>query len=309
MVLNIMKFLLIIILFTINVFAKEYWIVQNIGTLTLRLYEKECTYCETKIVFEKPIIVGKNEYNNSEDFRTMLGFYQIEKWHKFYVDGKESYIRWDGRKIPKRGSSRKQWGWQGAFGVYAATLTPNKYQHLHGTIGWPSESYKFIEHEKNDDGTLKRIGSKGCTRIDNQSIMFLRNFVPEKTPVIRIYAKEKFKNQEKVFLNEVKKWTYVFYEIPDIKKENPLSFIHRQLIKDIHILEIGEFIYMSKPSLKNLRARKDFVLNEINGNPYELELDEVGFFNVDTGILDKNYKHPNKLSIGGKDIPNIYFEK
>lgn len=297
-----MKIITLFLIFSCFSLAEEFWIVQNIATLKLRLYSRQCEQCKSKMILEKSIIVGKNEYNEKEDFRTMLGYFEIQKWHKFYVDGKEAYIRWDGRKIPKRGASRYQWGLQGAFGVYAATLTPNIYQHLHGTIGWPNEGSRFIEHEKQKDGSFKRLVSKGCTRVDNQSILYLRNFIPEGTPLIRVYAREKLKNSEHIS-SSIKKWTYVFYETKDLNNKEPLSYENLSLIKTINVLEIGDFIFDSVPRV--VEISKD----SVNENPYLVNLEELNYLNIDTGTLEKNYNHPKKLPVGGKIIPKIYFEK
>lgn len=306
-----MKSLLLILILLPNIcFANSsFWIVQNIGTLTLRVYEKTCEICSQTMILETPIIVGKNEINpeNSESYQTQLGFFKIKKWNKFYVDGKEAYIRWDGRKMPKRGQPRKAWGWQGAFGVYAATLEPNIYQHLHGTIGWPNESARFIEHEKKEDGTLSRIGSKGCTRVDNQVIMFLRNFIPENTPLIRIYAKEK-ESSKKDKVN-YKTWTYVFYETPDLKVDRPLDYDNRKKIKEINIFEVGDFKYKVTPEIQPLVLKSNWNLLKINGNPYEVEDTNLkGHFNIDTGLLSKDYENPKTLTVGGDKIPESYFE-
>lgn len=300
--------ILFLSLFSTTTFAKEYWIVQNVGTLTMRLYEKDCSNCPGKMVFQSPMIVGKDGFDkDGYDQRTQLGFFKITKWNKFYVDNKEAYIRWDGRKMPKRGQSRKRWGAQGAFGVYTALLEPRNFQHLHGTIGWPNESARFLEHDKKEDGSLVRVGSGGCTRVDNQVIMYLRNFVPVGTPVIRIYAKEIESLPNKI--DKIGKWTYVFYETKDLKDPFPLNYEHRKKIKEVNLLEVGDFIYSKKPTLKPLRLEKEWISSEVNGNPYKVSNENiVGYFNIDTGLISKNYVHPKGLPSNSVIFDN-YFEK
>lgn len=306
-----MRFLILILIFLPSLsLAKSYWIVQNIGTLTLRAYERDCDLCPGRIILETPMIVGRNELDPKTELsaQTELGFFTISKWNKFYVDNREAYIRWDGRKLPKRGGSRKAWGWQGAFGVYAATLSPRNFQHLHGTIGWPNESARFIEHEKDEMGHLTRVGSKGCTRIDNQAIMFLRNFIPEGSPVIRIYAREIDSSKKTIIA--YKTWTYVFYETPDLKTEFPLNYEHRPKIKEANILEVGDYKYKTTPEIQPLVEKSLWDLKKVNGNPYEVS-DEFlsGYFNIDTGLLTSTYKAPPSLTIGGQIIPQSYFER
>lgn len=288
-------------LLTAFLLGTNIYIVQNIASLKIRVYSDQ------KLIIEAPMIIGKEELGeNGNNYKSYLGAYTIKEWKKFYVDQKEEYLAWNALKLPPKGSPRATWGKQGAFGVYTAILGGSRtgWQHLHGTIGLPSEKDKFIKNTIIKNGTRTRIGSKGCTRVDNEVIMLFRNFLPVGTPIFKIYAKEIGTTVSPIEYNS---WKYVLYSGDDLDELHPLNQEHASSLSPKLIIEKGEMRFKASPSVITLAEPNDRG-TDLATNPYNIPLETLGSFNVNTGQIQANYAPPSGLPRGGAEFPHYFWE-
>lgn len=306
----------------------QYFIVQNIATETLRVYKRGCVAgsCPHEMVFEAEVVVGED--SEKDGTKTNLGNYFILKWEKFYQDRKAKYPRWwdDSYPDPPKADSgalkwtrkkympNKEGDVRGAFGWYAAILgyytsgtkfrrDPNG-QWTHGTIGWGSDKKKFIQKTKKFwSNVFSDPRSHGCTRLDNESIAYLQHLLPEGTPVIKIYAKEKYSKEDATEYFPVleKSWEYI------LTKNKSGSIDRKSVIEnDVpneRILEEGTYSIDLTPNVINYTPGEE--LGEFerkrkrSGNVYGIESKYMkGYFNVDTGLTE-NYQHPTGLKVAG----------
>jgi hypothetical protein len=280
------------------------FIVQNLASLTLRVYQRDCDFkevCENTLIFQAPMVVGKDE----DEYRSKLGFFKISSWTKFHQDYEGEYRPWN-LNPPTSGSNRSLWNKTGPFGWYTAFLEPNaEGQWLHGTIGWGEDGERFIEHIKTNFGSYDRIRSKGCTRVNNQSIAFLRNFVPENSLVLKIYAKEDYSDPllKKYYkTSRLNYWSYALSKQRQDKGDYVLENF------DLPSIEQNPLVYSQVPQKILIKAKEDFVRKQKNYNPYELKRkDFQGKFLVDTGTL-QDYKHPSSLNHNFNPIPKYFYE-
>lgn len=256
------------------------YIVANIATMKLRVYQLPCDTCHAELIFTTEMVVGKDVANE----RTKPGFYKIQKWVQFHEDYEKRYLAWN-KNPPPPNSPRSKWGVIGAFGWYAAIIDPLAGgQWLHGTLGWSSDEENFITPTVNERGNWVRHKSHGCTRISNPAISFLRDHVPPGSYLFRIYAKEEVVT-------------------PQITKE--VSWEH-QLIYKQKVLDKGQWVREVKTEafpIFNKENKKSWIYPN---NPYELPVDSLGTFIVDKGQI-KNYQHPNKFKAGGLPKPPQFF--
>jgi hypothetical protein len=249
------------------------YIVANLATLKLRVYQLPCDTCSGELIFTTDMVVGKDTPTE----RTKPGYYKIYRWEQFHVDYEKKYLPWY-KNPPKPGSTRSQWGAVGAFGWYAALLDPNAGgQWMHGTLGWASEEEKFIEHTMREGGTAIRVKSKGCTRVSNPAISFLRDHVPVGSYLFRIYAKEEIKEDTPV--QEVS-WSH------ELKRKNK-------------VLDQGTWTRELKAEAIPVQDKKDKIKGTRPSNPYELNINTLGNFVVDKGQIKSDYRHPKKIKSGG----------
>ncbi len=192
---------------------------------------------------------------------------------------------------------------RGAFGWYAARLTPNAYsQHTHGTVGWSKDKKDFIFRTKTIlANAFFDPRSHGCSRTDNESIAYVRQLLSVGTPVLKIYAREKIQSSWTTY-EEYKQWDYV------ISKDLPRSTAHRKAaleenldLSEDKVLDRGTYTVDLTPTA--VPFSNDFGGKETgsNGNVYGLEKEDMqGVFYVDTGVLE-DYKHPvhEKIVVGG----------
>lgn len=269
---------------------REFFIVQNLATMTLRVYERTCilSICNNHLIMESPMVVGKDE----EEKRSITGSFKIKAWAKFYQDGEKAHEKWNSKTPPPPGSTRGQWGNQGAFGWYTAILEPSaSSQWLHGTVGWGRDLEKFIAPEVTPNGAVIRVKSKGCTRVSNQTIAWLRNFVPAGSQVFKIYAKESLKDPElKKYDQKEIIWIYKFSKGRD-SLDKPLENSPPPFFEE------GTYQVDNIPTVVPARDKSEWIKGEINGNPYETELS--GDFLVDEGML-RNYRKPKKIKQNNK---------
>jgi len=329
-------------------FSGKYFVVVNVATETLRLYERKCldNSCPHKMLMETEVVVGEDRDHKKEEKgkgRSILGSYRVTSWAKFYQDADGHYPAWyrDGYPgLPTVGDNGKGWfssefmpadsegkkhgSMRGAFGWYAAFVTPEPFgQWTHGTIGWGEDKDKFIKRTKK---TLINIvsnpRSSGCTRNNNEAIAFLRSLVDTGTPIIKIYAKEALLDESLSDYPETSKtWDYILTKKPgqksdldivtqDLKitKEDAFNFwatkrAGGELIIDPksplnQILEVGTYEVDIRPDVipytpgEKLRKLERQVGRK--GNVYGVKSQNMfGTFYVDSGLLE-NYNHPTE---------------
>lgn len=217
-------------------FLGKYFVVVNVATETLRLYERICpdNSCSNKMIMETEVAVGEDVDHKKEEKgkgRSILGSYRVTGWSKFYQDPeghypawyKEGYpdtpkpdatwSKWFSSSVMPEGLDKKKHGvMRGAFGWFTAFVEPEPFgQWTHGTLGWGSDKDKFIKQVKK---TLINVvsdpRSSGCTRNNNEAIAYLRNMIEVGAPIIKIYAKEEildFSMQN--YPREIKYWNYI----------------------------------------------------------------------------------------------------
>ena len=217
-------------------FVGKYFVVVNVATERLRLYERICpdNSCPNKMIMETEVAVGEDVDHKKEEKgkgRSILGSYRITGWSKFYQDPEGHYPAWYKEGYPDTPKPNASWNnWfsnsvmpedldhkkhgkiRGAFGWFTAFVEPEPFgQWTHGTLGWGSDKDKFIKLVKK---TLLNVvsdpRSSGCTRNNNEAIAYLRNMIEVGTPIIKIYAKEEIleKNLSN-YPREIKYWNYL----------------------------------------------------------------------------------------------------
>jgi hypothetical protein len=199
-------------------FSGKYFVVVNVASETIRLYEKVCAdnACPAKMIMESEVVVGEDVDHPKDEpgkGRSILGSYRVTGWTKFYQDPEGHYPSWyrDGYPMtPPADSSWNDWfskkvmpldekgkpegKMRGAFGWYTAFVAPEPYgQWTHGTLGWGADKDKFIKKVKKPlINMVSDPRSSGCTRNNNEAIAFLRNMIDTGAPIIKIYAKEAY---------------------------------------------------------------------------------------------------------------------
>ncbi len=289
---------------------KEHFIVTNVATEMVRLYER-CRApetCKNKLLMEFNGTVG----NNSKGMRSDVGVYKATSWMKYYeVPG--VYAGWyrpGYPDLPKVGS-RSAWlsknsspkgfsGPRGAFGWYTVMVGPNNNgQWTHGTTGWGADKNKMVRFQDSFLGGIvdifAKLGSHGCTRMSNEAIAFLRsNFAVGET-MIKIYAKETLKDptlQGYPRAGELGKFDYIL----TTKGYGKTNGQHEVAARDVVLangtpesewLEQGTFEYDQTPTATS-------------GDHYKLKQFQ-GVFNVDEGTVSADYRAPqtDKLHYGG----------
>lgn len=202
-------------------FTGKYFIVVNVATETLRLYERQCidNSCPNKMIMETEVVVGEDKDLTAAEKgkgRSILGSYRITGWAKFYQDEEGHYPAWykEGYPMPPSIDNNDWRDWfkskympldangvaegkmRGAFGWYTAFAAPNPYnQWTHGTIGWGIDKDQYIQKTKKFMiNVVSNPRSSGCTRNNNEAIAFLRQLTETGTPIIKIYARESLLN-------------------------------------------------------------------------------------------------------------------
>ena len=265
--------------------ADRFYAVLNVATEKLRVYEIcRAAGCRgNRLVLETEMLAGPDLPNR----RTWLGEYRILAWRKFYADHEGKYPAFDRAgypALPEAGAPLESWLSQsllpggrgeqrGAFGWYTAQLGPDaNAQWLQGTWGHGADGDRFIRLVRNlqDRGASAHGGldpfSHGCTRVDNPTVAYLKHLLPERTVVLRVYARERLLADAGDAAARTWKWS--------IEKSGGG-------LLDEGTLAIGATAHAS------------------NGNPYGVaDSDLHGVFNVDDGTFE-NYRHPETLDVGG----------
>lgn len=217
-------------------FKGKYFVVVNVASETLRLYEKTCAdnSCPNKMIMESEVVVGEDVDNAKENKgkgRSILGSYRVIGWTKFYQDPEGHYPAWYREGYPEVPSAEAGWNeWfskkimpkdefgsksgkvRGAFGWYTAFVTPEPYgQWTHGTLGWGSDKDKFIKQVKKTlINVISDPRSSGCTRNNNEAIAFLRKMIDVGAPIIKIYAREEILDPMlNDYPNPTAEWKYI----------------------------------------------------------------------------------------------------
>lgn len=300
-------------------FKEGLFVVQNIATERLRVYERTCesNRCTNKMILEKEVAMGEDK----EGERTMVGSFRITDWRKFYQDGKGFYPSWYDPSyppIPSPDDGVLSWfkdkhlppgngEMRGAFGWYTALVGPNhKGQWTHGTIGWGENKGEFITRTKKFFSNLVTSPrSHGCTRVDNETIAYLRQILPVGTPIIKVYAKEKLLDSERRGYSKTQPtWDYIL-TTRGVRRDGQKSDRAEVLASDItndEILEEGTYSVDQWPNVVEYREYSLFsFMRKVGdkGNLYNVDPEDMkGTFYIDAGVLE-NYQHPKDLEVGG----------
>lgn len=294
--------------------ADKYFMVQNIATEVVRVYERctskdEAGKCINKMIFETEMTAGENTPDKTR--RSYLGSYKIDSWFKFYEDQEHlfpSYYAPGYPALPDAGKSLADWTaksllppgkgkMRGSFGWYTAKLTPHAHnQWTHGTFGKGADGEKFIEAVKDPSNNIVMdVRSQGCTRVENAAIAFMREILPVGTKVIKIYAREALADAD-LKADSVEKpheWSYVITKAGTMSQTLKSAASLAKDLGDDEIVDKGTFKLDEKPTV----AR---------GNVYKIPADEFhGTFLVDQGLL-RDYQHPRSLKVDGEGgLPSV----
>lgn len=292
----------------------KYYVVQNIATERVRIYEKNCNeqgLCNNKMVFESEVAVGENKTGK----RSIVGALKITNWNKFYQDYAAHYPRWYSPSLglpPRAGSNAISWtkdkylydgqedGMRGAFGWFAAKVGPNAhYQWMHGTIGWGADKEDYIKRTKSFIANLVTDPrSSGCTRFNNEAIAYLRSLLPVGTPVIKIYAEEKMYDETlSRYTGKLETFEYILTSIMsnDETGRADQNYVLKNISPEKYI-DAGTFEIDQTPTVIEFDESGK---KTKSGNVYALDREDmVGVFYVDIGMA-QNYRHPRGIVVGG----------
>jgi hypothetical protein len=296
----------------------KYFMIQNVATETLRVYEKQCDdgRCAHKMILEAEVAVG--EKNKDRARMTVLGSFNIAKWVKFYQDGAGLYPSWYDPSypaVPAPHASVMSWTSakvlpnkaakvRGAFGWYTALVAPDSHnQWTHGTLGWGEDKKKYITATH---GAMANLfadpRSHGCTRTDNESIAYIRSLLPPGTPVLKVYAVERLADSTRARYSEKeKRWDYIMTK-NGVRVDGEIADRDTVLAHNTpkeQWIEQGTYTADVYPDVEEFRSGSKGAKSGKNGNVYGLDTSEMhGVFLIDEGRL-VNYAHPTSLQVGG----------
>lgn len=305
-------------------FVGKYFVIQNLATERLRVYENICNQakvCNHKMVMETEMAVGED----TKETRSIVGSFRITDWWKFYQDHAGHYPSWyrdTYPEPPKKGSGFLKWfkkrympeihgkkhgDMRGAFGWYTAWVGPNHHsQWTHGTVGWGSDKDKLIKATKKfGTNLIANPRSSGCSRLNNEAVAYLRELLPVGTPIIKVYAKEALLDKDrKSYDRKNSSWEYIMtknnsYSTTNFSadKEKVLS----RSIEENRWLEQGTFSVDDYPSMFNFIDGDDLssrrAKTKTSGNVYRVDAKKMkGVFYVDAGLLE-GYSHPKSEQV------------
>lgn len=290
--------------------SNRLFVVTNVATEKLRVYERCLPEegCVNRMIFETDVVNGEDE----DGTRTNVGFYQVERWVKFYEtynEGEKTYPAWykpGYPPVPAPGN-RRAWfapeympngvgSMRGAFGWYTMFIGPEADgQWTHGTAGWGKDKKNFILFKESGLGKFvnifSSIRSHGCTRVDNESIAYLRSLVPVGTPLIKIYAREAYRDPSRsMYPKNAGRWEYI------LTKQGHQRANNHQLADRATVLS------QDTPQSEWLDQgvyEVDQMPDVAGGDLYKLgDSAFQGHFVVDEGTV-VNYRHPSKIGRGG----------
>ena len=302
----------------------RFFVVQNIATETLRVYEN-CAWkgdaakaCKHRLILQTPMVVGENVIAK----RTRLGSFRITKWFKFYQDAQDdfpSFYREESPALPGPGSDLQTWvsrtllpdgkgSVRGAFGWYTAYVGPDaEEQWMHGSWGWGADGTHFIDDlYRAPFDAQNLVASHGCTRVENQAIALMREFLVPGTKVVRIYAREALGGAAAPASKRLGKWSWELTrlnsdEAPRAGKDE----VEAQKLSPNDILDSGTYVLDTHAVPVPLRATAN---PHESGNVYQIKPAAFkGVFFVDEGRVS-SYEHPRGLVVGGlpgHDLPKV----
>jgi hypothetical protein len=286
------------------------FVVTNVATEKLRVYERCLPEegCVNRMILETDVVNGEDD----DGTRTEIGFYQVSHWIKFYEvyrSGAKTYPAWYKPGYPAVPEPGNRTAWfnsaympngegdmRGAFGWYTTFVGPNANgQWTHGTAGWGKDKKDFILFKESFWGKLTNlftsIRSHGCTRVDNESIAYLRGLVPVGTPLIKIYAREAYRDPSRsMYPKNAGRWEYILTKNGHQAKNN------HQLADRQTVLNQGtpqsEWLDQGVYEVDQTPDVADGDLYKLGGSAFR------GHFVVDEGTV-VNYQHPSGIKRGG----------
>lgn len=287
---------------TASELKSEVFVVTNIATEKVRVY-KRCAPgegCLNKVIFEQDVVAGEDEGGT----RTDVGTYTVKSWTKFYETSPyPAWYRPGYPAVPRPGADRTDWfaskymarpGQQmrGAFGWYTVMVGPNPNgQWMHGTAGWGADKKNFILFKDSFWGGIVNlftsIRSHGCTRIDNESIAYIRQIVPPGSVYVKLYAKEAARNPNQA--KATASWNYI------LTKNGYGAVNNHQLADRNQVLSAGtpRDQWIEEGTLTYSTTAK-----AVTGDVYRLR-NFKGVYVVDEGTT-VDYQHPAGISVGGQ---------
>ncbi len=290
--------------------ANRLFVVTNIATEKIRVYERclPTDGCVNRMIFETDIVNGEDK----DGTRTNVGFFQVQYWVKFYEvyrSGQKTYPAWYKPGYPDVPPPGNRTAWfdkqympngegdmRGAFGWYTAFVGPNADgQWTHGTGGWGKDKKDLILFKESFWGKLVNlftsIRSHGCTRVDNESISYLRTLVPVGTPLIKIYAREAYRDPSRaMYPKNSGRWEYIMTKNGHQQKDNhqlaDRELVLRQGTPQSEWIEQGVLEIDQTPDV----AAGD--LYRLGNSSFQ------GHFVVDEGTV-VNYRHPSQIKKSG----------
>jgi hypothetical protein len=271
-------------------------VVINVATNRARVYRKcgPSEPCTNRLIFEDDTVNGED----MDGRRTNLGSYRLDSWTKFYfVAGEYSPWYTAGMPVPFKGdgNDNKPNGiMNGPFGWYTAKVAPNGTgEWFHGTRGWGSAKKKYINFRNTLFGKIAhvftQIDSHGCTRLDNESIAFMRSLLPIGTRYLKVYAKEALRDSSRALYNkDPHTFEYILTTVGAQQTKNQSADKATVLASGTpksQWIEEGTLTYTAYPTVKK-------------GDLYSIGLDKLrGVFYVDDGSFE-GYAHPVDAKIG-----------
>lgn len=299
-------------------FKGRYFMIQNIATEKLRVYERVCAdnTCPHRMILETNVVMGEDK----EGERTNVGSYRISEWRKFYQDHAGKYPSWyDPSYPPIPGPDSKFLDWfkkrhlppgpgemRGAFGWYTALVEPNAYaQWTHGTIGWGADKQDFIDKTKKFIPNLVTAPrSHGCTRADNETIAYLREILPAGTPFVKVYAIEQLKDRGLRGYTKVPKvWDYIL-TTRGVRVDGQKADARDVIASGVgahEIIERGMYYINQWPTVVEFKDGIGRFRRKLGqkGNLYGVDASSMrGVYYVDQGLF-KDYAHPPEIGVGG----------
>lgn len=303
-------------------FNGRYFMVENIATERVRVYERLCPdySCSHRMVMEAPMVAGEDKNGD----RSYVGSFRISDWRKFYQDHARNYPSWYDPTFPDvpppgRGfrswlssslmpeiNGRRHGVMRGAFGWYTALVEPNANgRWTHGTVGWGADKQEFIDKTKRFlPNLITSPRSSGCTRVDNETVAFLRHLLPVGTPIIRIYAIEQLADPSRREYSPVPtSWDYIL-TTRGVRVNGQTADRAEVLASGIQsheIIEEGIYTVNQYPTPVEFEDGLGRFRRRVGerGNVYGVDGSEMrGVFYVDKGILE-GYQHPRQLTVGG----------
>lgn len=294
--------------------ANRLFVVTNVATEKLRVYQRclPTEGCVNRMLAEFDVVNGQDD----DGTRTDVGHYRITSWEKFYESPAHIYPAWykpGYPPVPAPGNRRAWFDSQympngvgkmrGAFGWYTAKIGPNPNgQWTHGTGGWGADKKSFIDFKDSFWGGIvglfTSIRSKGCTRVDNESIAYLRSLLPIGTPLIKIYAKEAYRDANRSgYSKQPTNWSYILTTVGHQRTNN------HQVADRQAVLSQGtpreQWIEEGTLSVDQYPDAVAFSGGKRGGDLYGLgERAFRGHFVVDEGTV-VNYSHPGNITRGG----------